>query len=79
VITAMVLGDRLQVVARLADGQELLLRQSRSPEDGEVAAVQPGDRVGIAFRPRAGLLIGEAAGDGGVESTDPTLEGAVIT
>jgi spermidine/putrescine transport system ATP-binding protein len=79
VITAMVLGDRLQVVARLADGQELLLRQGRSPEDGEVAAVQPGDRVGIAFRPRAGLLIGEAAGDGGVERTDPTLEGAVIT
>jgi spermidine/putrescine ABC transporter ATP-binding subunit len=79
VITAMVLGDRLQVVARLADGQELLLRQSRSPEDGEVASVQPGDRVGIAFRPRAGLLIGESAGDGGVERTDPKLEGAVIT
>ena len=27
VVTAMVLGDRLQVVARLDDGQELLLRQ----------------------------------------------------
>src|SRR4051812_13802417 len=49
VVTAMVLGDRLQVVARLADGQELLLRQGRTPEDGEVAAVQPGDQVGIAF------------------------------
>jgi hypothetical protein len=35
--------------------------------------------VGIAFRPRSGLLIGEAAGDGGVETRDPTLEGAVIT
>jgi spermidine/putrescine transport system ATP-binding protein len=77
VVTAMVLGDRLQVVARLADGQELLLRQGRTPEDGEVASVQPGDHVGIAFRPRSGLLIGEAAGDGGVELTDPTLEGAV--
>jgi spermidine/putrescine ABC transporter ATP-binding subunit len=79
VITAMVLGDRLQVVARLGDEQELLLRQGRSPEDGEVAAVQPGDRVGIAFRPKAGLLLGESAGDGGVQRTDPTLEGAVIT
>jgi spermidine/putrescine ABC transporter ATP-binding subunit len=76
VITAMVLGDRLQVVARLGAEQELLLRQGRTPDDGEVAAVQPGDRVGIAFRPRAGLLIGEAAGDGGVER-DRTLEGAV--
>jgi spermidine/putrescine ABC transporter ATP-binding subunit len=77
VITAMVLGDRLQVVARLADGQELLLRQGRSPEDGEVAAVQPGDRVGIACRPRSGLLIGEAAGDGAAETVHSTLEGAV--
>jgi spermidine/putrescine transport system ATP-binding protein len=77
VITAMVLGDRLQVVARLGDGQELLLRQGRSPDDGEIAGVQPGERVGLAFRPRAGLLIGEAAGNGGVEKTDPTLEGAV--
>jgi spermidine/putrescine ABC transporter ATP-binding subunit len=77
VVTAMVLGDRLQVVARLADDQELLLRQGRTPDDGEVASVQPGDRVGIAFRPRSGLLIGEAAGDGGVETRDPTLEGAV--
>src|SRR4051812_40785536 len=77
VITAMVLGDRLQVVARLADGQELLLRQGRSPEDGDVAAVQPGDRAAIDFRPRSGLLIGGTAGDGGLETRDPTLEGAV--
>jgi spermidine/putrescine transport system ATP-binding protein len=77
VVTAMVLGDRLQVVARLADDQELLLRQGRTPDDGEVASVQPGDRVGITFRPRSGLLIGETAGDGGVETRDPTLEGAV--
>ena len=79
VVTAMVLGDRLQVVARLADGQELLVRQGRTPEDGEVAAVQPGDRVGVALRPRSGLLIGKVAADGGMETRDPTLEGAVIT
>jgi spermidine/putrescine transport system ATP-binding protein len=79
VVTAMVLGDRLQVVTRLDDGQELLLRQGRTPEDGEVASVQPGDRVGIALRPRCGLLIGKAAGDGGMETRDPTLEGAVST
>src|SRR4051794_1568255 len=78
VVTAMVLGDRVQVVARLAGGQELLLRQGRSPDSGDVAAVQPGERVGIALRPRGGLLLGEAAGDGGVETTDATLEGAVI-
>jgi spermidine/putrescine transport system ATP-binding protein len=75
VVTAMVLGDRLQVVLRFGDGQELLLRQGRSSEDGDVAAVQPGDRVGVAFRPRSGLLLGEAA-DGAATDT-ATLEGAV--
>jgi ABC-type Fe3+/spermidine/putrescine transport system ATPase subunit len=80
VVTAMVLGDRLQVVARFNDGQELLLRQVRRPEDGEIAAVQPGERVGIAFRSQAGLLLGEggaAAGDGSEPMRDPTLEGAI--
>jgi spermidine/putrescine transport system ATP-binding protein len=78
VVTAMVLGERLQVVARLGDGQEVLLRQGRSPEDGAVAAAQPGDRVGIAFRRNAGLLLGGAEDAGAVQATDPTLEGAVI-
>jgi spermidine/putrescine transport system ATP-binding protein len=76
VVTAMVLGDRLQVVARLGDGQEVLLRQGRSAGDAVVAAAQPGDQVGIAFRPQCGLLMGEAA-HGGPQSTDPTLEEAV--
>ena len=83
IVTAMVLGDRLQVVARLADGQELLIRQGRSDEDAAVAALGPGDPVGIDFRPRAGLLLGRARngsrpvspvqeGDG----FEPTLRGA---
>src|SRR3954449_3050050 len=38
VVTALVLGERVQGVARLADGQELLLRQGRSPDSGDVAA-----------------------------------------
>lgn len=59
VIAAMVLGDRLQVVARLCDDQELLLRQGRSADDGDFAAVQPGERVGLSFRPGAGLLLGQ--------------------
>jgi hypothetical protein len=77
VVTAMVLGDRLQVVAKLADGQEVLLRQGRSPDDAATAAAQPGDQVGIAFRPQCGLLMGEAAHGGGTQKSDPTLEEAV--
>jgi spermidine/putrescine transport system ATP-binding protein len=82
VVTAMVLGDRLQVVVRLEDGQELLIRQGRSAEDGDLAALVPGDAVGVHFRPRAGLVtrasgaepIAEAAADG--NGFEPTLRGA---
>jgi spermidine/putrescine transport system ATP-binding protein len=82
VVTAMVLGDRLQVVVRLEDGQELLIRQGRSAEDGDLAALVPGDAVGVHFRPRAGLItrasgaepIAAAAADG--NGFEPTLRGA---
>jgi hypothetical protein len=63
VVTAMVLGDRLQVVVRLGDGQELLVRQGRSAQDAELAALGPGDEVGVEFRAGAGLLVA-AGGDG---------------
>jgi hypothetical protein len=62
----------------LGDGQEVLLRQGRAPEDGAVAAAQPGDRVGIAFRRRAGLLLGGTDGGEAMQTRDSTLEGAVI-
>jgi spermidine/putrescine ABC transporter ATP-binding subunit len=62
VVTAMVLGDRLQLVARLKDGQELLLRQPRTADDRDLAALQPGDPVGIRFHPGAGLLLKADAG-----------------
>jgi hypothetical protein len=56
----MVLGDRLQFVVRLMDGQELLVRQAREAGSEALAGLQPGDAVGLAFAPRAGLLLGEA-------------------
>ncbi|MEA2292027.1 MAG: spermidine/putrescine transport system ATP-binding protein [Solirubrobacteraceae bacterium] len=79
VVTAMVLGDRLQLVIRLADDQELLIRQGRSPEDGDLAALEPGDAVGVQFRPRAGLLMGVGARRQTAtaeEELEPTLRGA---
>jgi hypothetical protein len=72
----MVLGERLQLVVRCGDGQEVLLRQGRSADDAELAAAGPGERIGIAFRPRCGLLIGTDAEDGAPQ-VDTTLEGAV--
>jgi len=73
VVTAMVLGDRLQVVVRIGD-QELLLRQPREPGDAGLAGLQPGDRIGVAFAPGAGLLLGETSG-----TPDPEVVAEVAT
>ena len=68
VVTAMVLGDRLQLVVRAGD-QELLVRQPREAGDTALAGLQPGDRVALLFSPRAGLLLGEAEGGAGEPAT----------
>ena len=60
VVTAMVLGDRLQVVVRLADGQELLVRQPREAGSESLAGLQPGDAVTLKLAAGAGLLLGAA-------------------
>jgi spermidine/putrescine ABC transporter ATP-binding subunit len=64
VVTAMVLGDRLQVVVRLVDGQELLVRQPREAGSESLAGLQPGDAVGLKLAAGAGLMLG-AADDAG--------------
>ncbi len=75
VVTAMVLGDRIQVLVRLDDEQELLVRQGRSGDDRDVAALRPGDRVGVAFDARCGLLLAESDAPA-TPTSDPTLQGA---
>ena len=57
VATAMVLGDRLQVIAKVGDGDEVLLRQARTPENDAAAALRPGDGLAIDFHAGAGLLL----------------------
>jgi ABC-type Fe3+/spermidine/putrescine transport system ATPase subunit len=72
VATAMVLGDRLQVLARMGDGDEVLLRQPRAHGDAAVAALRPGDGLSVAFHPEVGLLLehgGTAAGAGAPSAT----------
>ena len=60
VVTAMVLGDRLQLVVRLVDGQELLVRQPREAGSESLAGLQPGDAVGLKLAAGAGLMLGAA-------------------
>lgn len=60
VATAMVVGDRLQLVARLADGQELLLRQRRGGDDATLAAVVAGERVRLHWETGAAIVLERA-------------------
>lgn len=61
VVTSMVLGDRLQFVVRVGQS-ELLVRQARTADDAELAGLEPGTPVDVAFAPRSGLLLGEVPG-----------------
>jgi ABC-type Fe3+/spermidine/putrescine transport system ATPase subunit len=69
VATAMVLGDRLQVLARMGDGDEVLLRQARAHGDAAVAALRPGDGLTVEFHPEVGLLLEDA----GAATTAPVV------
>jgi spermidine/putrescine ABC transporter ATP-binding subunit len=60
VVTAMVLGHEVQVVARLEAGDEILARQSRAGDDG-VEGLGAGDRVWLEWDERAALLLGASA------------------
>ncbi len=58
VVTAMVLGHHLQLVARLPGGPELLARQPRAAADPGLATLRAGDPVWLEWSPEGGLLLG---------------------
>jgi spermidine/putrescine transport system ATP-binding protein len=60
VVTAMTLGERLQLVVTLGGGQELTIGQPRAGTEPAVSAAQPGDHVHVSFEPDAGLLLEHA-------------------
>jgi spermidine/putrescine ABC transporter ATP-binding subunit len=60
VVTTMLLGHEVQVVARLEGGDEILARQSRAGEEG-VERLAPGDRIWLVWAERATLLLGATA------------------
>jgi spermidine/putrescine ABC transporter ATP-binding subunit len=67
VLTAMVLGYQVQIVARLEGGDEILARQSRTGDE-RVEDLRPGDRIWLEWSERAALLLG--ACENGLSATD---------
>jgi spermidine/putrescine ABC transporter ATP-binding subunit len=61
-LTAMVLGHHVQLVARLADGTEVVARQRRVDADAGLAELHRGDPVWIEWPAAAALLLGPVNG-----------------
>jgi spermidine/putrescine transport system ATP-binding protein len=60
VITKMYLGDQIQIVARLASGGNVVVREQRASADPALDTIHPRDRIAISWDESAPLLLGEA-------------------
>ena len=61
VITKMYLGDQIQIVAKLASGGEVMVREQRASADPALDTIHPGDRIALRWDEAAPLLLGAAA------------------
>ncbi|HET7015925.1 MAG TPA: ABC transporter ATP-binding protein [Streptosporangiaceae bacterium] len=61
VITKMYLGDQIQVVAALANGGKVVVREQRVSADPALDTIHPGDRITVSWDESAPLLLGEVA------------------
>jgi spermidine/putrescine transport system ATP-binding protein len=49
VITKMYLGDQIQIVARLANGTNIVVREQRASADPALDTINPGDRIALSW------------------------------
>jgi spermidine/putrescine ABC transporter ATP-binding subunit len=58
VITKMYLGDQIQIVAQLADGRSVLVREQRASADPALDTIDPGDQIALSWDETAPMLLG---------------------
>ena len=68
--TSMVLGHHVQVVARLASGEEVVALQRRAGGE-HLETLGAGDKVWLVWSPTAALLLGPANGARPAATADP--------
>jgi spermidine/putrescine transport system ATP-binding protein len=61
VITKVYLGDQVQLMARLATGASVVVREQRSRAEPTLDTINPGDSVVLGWDEAAALVLGEAA------------------
>ena len=69
VITKMYLGDQIQIVATLANGVNVVVREQRASADPALDTIHPGDRIAVSWDEDAPLLLGD------VEPVSASMEG----
>jgi hypothetical protein len=57
VITKMYLGDQIQIVATLANGANVVVREQRASADPALDSIHPGDRIAVRWDEAAALLL----------------------
>jgi spermidine/putrescine ABC transporter ATP-binding subunit len=60
VITKMYLGDQIQIVATLAGGGNVVVREQRASAGPALDTINPGDHIALSWDEAAPLLLGEA-------------------
>ena len=61
VVTKMYLGDQIQIVATLAGGRNIVVREQRASAGPALDTINPGDQISLSWDESAPLLLGEAA------------------
>jgi len=61
VVTKVYLGDQVQLLARLATGATIVVREQRSWAQESLDTINPGDSVVLGWDEAAPLLLGEAS------------------
>ena len=59
VVTKMYLGDQIQIVATLANGANVVVREQRASADPALDTIDPGDRIAVSWDDGAPLLLGD--------------------
>jgi len=60
VVTKMYLGDQVQVVATLANGASVVVREQRTSADPALDTIHPGDQIAVGWDEAAPHLLGDA-------------------
>jgi ABC-type Fe3+/spermidine/putrescine transport system ATPase subunit len=60
VVTKMYLGDQVQLVATLANGTSVVVREQRASADPALDTIHPGDQIAVSWDEAAPHMLGDA-------------------